>query len=95
MQSDNLNAVLCTLNFKTLYHIISALNIDANLIFSNSTSEYPEQAKWFAALIKDMSYEEKLTVIKFLSNLSRIVIQSRRVRTFLNQRRMTVENSDL
>lgn len=62
-------------NFETLYRIINVLDVDANLIFSKDTVEYPTQSKWFAALLSDMSDEEKLVVSKFLENLSRILIQ--------------------
>lgn len=60
-------------NFETLHRIICTLEVDANLFFTNVSTEYPEQARWFGALIKGMESDEQDTVSDFLSNLSRIL----------------------
>lgn len=60
-------------NFETLHRIICALEVDANLFFSNSFVECPEPARLFAALIKDMEQEEQDAIGKFLNDLSRVL----------------------
>lgn len=64
-------------NFETLYRIITALNVDANLFFLDVSSEYPYSARLFAETVKSMEKEEKITVSKFLSSLSHIISLTR------------------
>ena len=64
-------------NFETLYRIILALDVDANLFFLDVPKEYPYSARLFAEIIKKMKKEERVAVSEFLNNLSHIVSLTR------------------
>jgi len=64
-------------NFETLYRIILALDVDANLFFLDVPKEYPYSARLIAEIIKKMKKEERVAVSEFLNNLSHIVSLTR------------------
>ena len=64
-------------NFETLYRIILALDVDANLFFLDVPKEYPYSARLIAEIIKKKKKEERVAVSEFLNNLSHIVSLTR------------------
>lgn len=63
-------------NYETIANIINVLDIDANLLFSRDSVDYPAEAIWIAKTMADLSFEERQRVGKFLEDISKILINS-------------------
>lgn len=61
-------------NYVTIANIINTLDIDANLLFSRDTVDYPDEAKWIAKILVDLSYEEKQVAGHFLESIAKIIL---------------------
>ena len=61
-------------NYTTIANIINTLDIDANLIFSRESVEYPDEAVWIAKLLINLNQEEKRGVCHFLEGVTRIIL---------------------
>ncbi|MDD3393235.1 MAG: helix-turn-helix transcriptional regulator [Anaerotignum sp.] len=63
-------------NYETTANIINVLDVDANLLFSRDTVDYPDEAKWIAKIMVDLNIEERQKFGKFLEDISKIFINS-------------------
>ena len=63
-------------NYSTITNIICTLDVDANLLFSRDSVDYPDEAKWIAEIFINLSYTEKQTVGKFLEDIAKVFLNS-------------------
>lgn len=63
-------------NYVTIANIINTLDIDANLLFSRDSVDYPDEAKWIAKIFEKLSNEEKQTIGRFLDDIAKIFLNS-------------------
>lgn len=63
-------------NYETIANIINVLDIDANLLFSRDAVEYPDEAKWIAKIMVDLSIEQRQTFGRFLEDMAKILLNS-------------------
>lgn len=59
--------------YATLGRIINALNVDANLFFAREPMDYPDEAKWVAQALMELSPEEKSGASRLMGEIVKIL----------------------
>ncbi len=59
-------------NYETTTNIINVLDIDANLLFSRDAVDYPDEAKWIAKIIVNLTPDERKNFGRLLEDISKV-----------------------